>query len=177
MIDETFKFKIELKMNIGKTLESLNGLINKKQRKRISRHTKFMKQQKRTLVKTLKQDKMYRQQLHNFQEDMFNSTITRINKKTKKKTKFLDLQNDTTVMMESDDSFKSIPHSSPIRGSKNVTIVISKVVIDSSNTSDCSSQAGPSSKQIEERKEYASSDSIESKMISNSKGEDEGNNW
>lgn len=119
-------------MNIGKTLKSLNNLISKKQRKRISRHTKFMKQQKRTLVKTLKQDKMYRRQLHNFQEDMFNSTITRINnKKTKKNGKLHDVQNSTVV--DGENSFQSVPDSSPIREPTNVTIIISKVVIDSTS--------------------------------------------
>lgn len=120
-------------MNITKTFESLNSLINKKQRKRKSRHNKFLKQQKRTLTKTLKQDKMYRQQLHNIQEDMFNSTITRMSKKTKKKEiKYLDLQNDTTIMV-SDDTFESTQQRcSPIRDSGNVTIVISKVVIEPS---------------------------------------------
>lgn len=118
-------------MNIGRTLESLNSLISKKQRKRISRHTKFMKQQKRTLKKTLKQDKMYRQQLHNCQEDMFNSTITRLNNKTKKKAKFLDAQDNT--MIGGDESFQSIPESSSVREATNVTIIISKVVIDSSS--------------------------------------------
>lgn len=116
-------------MNIGKTLESLNSLVSKKQRKRISRHTKFMKQQKRTLKKTLKQDKMYRQQLSTFQEDMFNSTITRINNKSKKKAKFIDVQ--SNMVIGGDDSIQSIADSvSPIREATNVTIIISKVVID-----------------------------------------------
>lgn len=121
-------------MNIGKTLASLNSLISKKQRKRISRHTKFMKQQKRTLKKTLKQDKMYRQQLHHFQEDMFNSTITRINKKNQKKAKVFEVQND--IVVGGDDSFQNVRDRSPIRESTNVTIIISKVVIDSSSQSD-----------------------------------------
>lgn len=127
-------------MNIGKTLESLNSLISKKQRKRISRHTKFMKQQKRTLKKTLKQDKMYRQQLHHFQEDMFNSTITRINKKTQKKAKIFEVEND--LVIGGDDSFQSIPDSSTIRELTNVTIIISKVVIDSSSQPDSGHEDG-----------------------------------
>lgn len=127
-------------MNIGKALESLNSLVNKKQRKRISRHTKFLKQHKRTLAKTLKQDKMYRQQLHNFQEDMFNSTLTRMNNKNaKKKVKYLDIQNDTTVIGD-DDTIQSEPQCSSVRESvNNVTIVISKVVMDPSSQSDCKS--------------------------------------
>lgn len=118
-------------MNIGKTIESLNSLINKNQRNRISRHTKFMKQQKRSLIKTLKQDKMYRQQLHNMQEEMFNSTITRSNGKIKRKTKSLDLRNKTVA---ADDTIsQSISNNSQLCESANITIVISKVVIDSTN--------------------------------------------
>lgn len=135
-------------MNIGKTLESLNSLISKKQRKRISRHTKFMKQQKRTLVKTLKQDKMYRQRLHNFQEDMLNSTITRANKKTKKKAQFLAVQNNTFAGDET--IFQSTPDSSPIREPTNVTIIISKIVIDSSSQAESD---GNSLELFEERAE------------------------
>lgn len=116
-------------MNIGKTLESLDNIINKTHRKRISRHTKFMKQQKRTLVKTLKQDKRYRQQLQNFQEEMFNSTITRSNKTTKRKV--LDVRNDTIV--DGDISSQSMLSNSPVCESANITIIISKVVIDSPN--------------------------------------------
>lgn len=123
-------------MNIGKTLESLNSLINKKQRKRISRHSKFMKQQKRTLAKTLKQDKLYRQQLHNYQEDMFNSTIKRTNTKTKNQGKCLDEQNDMVFGDSGNDTIQSRPLSSQIRELANVKIVISKLVIDPSNQPD-----------------------------------------
>lgn len=121
-------------MNIGKTLESLNSLINKKHRKRVTRHTKFMKQEKRKVVKTFKQDKIYRQQLQNYQEEMFNSTITRSNKKTKNNTTFLDVQN---TVVDGDTSSRSIlsdsQDQSPVCESENITIIIKKVLIDSTN--------------------------------------------
>lgn len=139
-------------MNIGKTLESLNSLINKKQRKRISRHSKFLKQQKRTLAKTLKEDKLYRQQLHNYQEDMFNSTIIRTNKKTKKHQKCDTDQNDLVF----DDTLQCIPKGEQIRELTNVKIVISKLVIDSSNQSDDGQgQAEKLSNWMDDRRECA----------------------
>lgn len=159
-------------MNIGKTLESLNSLVNKKQRKRITRHSNFMKQQKRTLLKTLKQDKMYRQQLHNFQEDMFNSTITRIKKKTKKGN-FDDVKNNTVI--GGDDSFQSLPDSSPNTESTNITIIISKVVIDRPNQPESEPKRdvhnGNSLEVVDERPE-SSKESNESNRM----GED-GNNY
>lgn len=131
-------------MNIGKTLRSFSSLINKKHRKRVTRHTKFMKQQKRKVVKTIKQDKIYRQQLQNYQEEMFNSTITRSNKKTKKNLTSPVVQDDTVVDGDISSQSMSSPSSShsPVCESGNITIIIKKVVIDSTNQSDGTTHDG-----------------------------------